>query len=540
MELDGDITAIAAISNREPLRVMERMNVNADQFSGDGHANVVAHFPVGRKSKYHEVDWNILVELRNGSSTKKFEGRKLTGADLLVDANPVGAKVTGTMKIDGIHARVNFVEPIGKSGSVKRKREIHTTLDEEGRLALGVDLKPVIDGPVDVVVVQEGGKERYELDFSDAKISLPWVGWSKGATIPAKGGFILKRLKKGVRLENFSISGAGFGGKGTLQLDKRGLVAADISELMLNEGDAVNVKVERTDDTYFINASGSSYDARGIINSIIHQGGFKKAQGGRSVNLEANFKQVKGFQNRVIGNAELKYVSRDGSLYRLDMSGVGENDRFYSVNAQLNDNQTLFVTKTNDAGNALAFTNIYTRMSGGLLEANLVQSEQGPYIGPVQIRNFEVVNEERLRSVASGLRRELRQDRNTTQNILPETQDRHVRFLLANAQIERGQGYFRVSDASMHNTSIGLTFDGTIYDPDDNMNVSGTFMPANGVNLAVSAIPLLGQLLSNGRDNGLFGVTYQLKGPRNNPELLVNPLSIVAPGVFNKVFEFQK
>ena len=142
--------------------------------------------------------------------------------------------------------------------------------------------------------------------------------------------------------------------------------------------------------------------------------------------------------------------------------------------------------------------------------------------------------------VGAGLRRELQNDRGSAAQILPENQDSRVRFISANAQIERGKGYLNVSEANVHNALIGLTFDGTIYDPKDNMNISGTFMPANSVNLAVSAIPLLGQLLSNGRDNALIGVTYQLKGPRNNPQLFVNPLSIVAPGVFNKVFEFKK
>ena len=87
---------------------------------------------------------------------------------------------------------------------------------------------------------------------------------------------------------------------------------------------------------------------------------------------------------------------------------------------------------------------------------------------------------------------------------------------------------------------MGITMDGTVYDPNDRMSITGTFMPANGVNLAVSAIPLLGQLFSNGKDNGLIGVTYKLTGPRTNPELVINPLSIVTPGVFNRVFEFKQ
>ena len=86
---------------------------------------------------------------------------------------------------------------------------------------------------------------------------------------------------------------------------------------------------------------------------------------------------------------------------------------------------------------------------------------------------------------------------------------------------------------------MGLTATGRVYDKNDNISLTGTFMPANEINLAVSNIPIIGQLLSNGRDEALIGITYRLTGPRHNPNLEVNPLSVVAPGVFRKIFEFR-
>ncbi|MEM9331219.1 MAG: DUF3971 domain-containing protein [Pseudomonadota bacterium] len=540
LELDGEIRAISQISDRKPLRVLERMNVVPDQFSGEGHANIAARFPVGRKAKYEEVEWNVLLEMSKGSSSKKLSGRKLSDADLLIDANPTGAKVTGSMNIDGVNARVDFTEPIGKSGKVKKKREIRAVLDEKERKTLGIDLNPVIEGPVGMVALQSGNTEKYSLDFTKAKIALPWAGWSKGANIPAKGEFVLKKQKSSVKLEDFRVVGPGFEGQGTLVLDKRGLVSADLSKLKLNEQDDLRLKVERTKSAYNINAAGLSYDARGIINTLIHKGGFTKAQGDRSVNLVANFDTVMGFNNRVMRNAILLYESKSGRLNKLDLKGEGSEGRTYNVQAQLNGNQTLFTVKSSDAGTTLAFMNVYTRMQGGVLEANLIQSENGPYLGPVRITDFTVVNEPKLKSIASSVRRQIPQDRGELKQVIPDGEDRKVKFLLADAQIERGKGYFEVTDAIVRSTTMGITMNGMVYDPKDRMNITGTFMPANGVNLAVSAIPLLSQLFSNGKDRALIGVTYQLKGPRTKPEMTINPLSIVTPGVFNKVFEFKQ
>ena len=52
-------------------------------------------------------------------------------------------------------------------------------------------------------------------------------------------------------------------------------------------------------------------------------------------------------------------------------------------------------------------------------------------------------------------------------------------------------------------------------------------------------MPLFGPLLGNGRDRGLIGVTYRLRGNANKPTLNINPLSVVAPGIFRSIFEYR-
>ena len=538
LELDGNITTIARISDRAPLRVMERMKVVPDQFSGKGYANIVARFPVGNKIQYENVDWNVLLELRDGASSKPLSGRRFSNADLLIDANPKGAQVRGSATLDGVRARVELAEPIGKSGAVKRSRKIVATFTEADREKLGFDLAPVVRGPIDITIRRDGKREFHDLDFTNSEVALPWIGWRKGKGIPSKGSFELSRKGEVFTLKDFKLSGSGFEGAGELVLNRKGLLKADISKLKLNEGDDIRLRLERKGDVYNINAIGLSIDARGILNTLIHAGGFTKAQGGRSVNLVANFDVVRGFNNRIIKNAILLYESKNGRLNRIDMSANGSDGRNYSVQAQLNGNDTLFTVNTNDAGTALAFSDIYTRMRGGTLNANLLQTESGPYLGPVRLQNFEVVNEPRLARMASNVN-QMPNERGGVQRIIPDAEDKVIKFQLADAKIERGQGFMNVQDAIIRSGTMGITMTGKLYDQRDRMNLTGTFMPANGVNIAMSAIPLLGQLFSNGRDNALIGITYKLSGSRKNPDLEVNPLSIITPGVFNKVFEFK-
>ncbi len=68
--------------------------------------------------------------------------------------------------------------------------------------------------------------------------------------------------------------------------------------------------------------------------------------------------------------------------------------------------------------------------------------------------------------------------------------------------------------------------------------MTGTFMPAYGLNRLFAELPLIGFILGNGSDRGLIGITFKLTGPFNQPRLMINPLSVIAPGVFRNIFEF--
>ena len=71
------------------------------------------------------------------------------------------------------------------------------------------------------------------------------------------------------------------------------------------------------------------------------------------------------------------------------------------------------------------------------------------------------------------------------------------------------------------------------------MNITGTFMPAYGLNRIFGEIPILGVILGNGRDRGLIGITFRLSGDFDDPILQINPISLIAPGIFRSIFQFR-
>ena len=58
----------------------------------------------------------------------------------------------------------------------------------------------------------------------------------------------------------------------------------------------------------------------------------------------------------------------------------------------------------------------------------------------------------------------------------------------------------------LRGTQVGATFQGTFRDARGNMDMTGTFMPAYGLNRLFAELPLVGVILGNGRDRGLLGI----------------------------------
>ncbi|MDP1639922.1 MAG: DUF3971 domain-containing protein, partial [Hyphomicrobium sp.] len=69
------------------------------------------------------------------------------------------------------------------------------------------------------------------------------------------------------------------------------------------------------------------------------------------------------------------------------------------------------------------------------------------------------------------------------------------------------------------------------------VNLGGTYVPLQGLNSALCEIPLFGQILTGPKCEGISGMTFAIQGPMDRPEVIVNPLSMLAPGIFRDIFQ---
>jgi hypothetical protein len=69
--------------------------------------------------------------------------------------------------------------------------------------------------------------------------------------------------------------------------------------------------------------------------------------------------------------------------------------------------------------------------------------------------------------------------------------------------------------------------------------LGGTYVPLYGLNSALGAVPVLGRVLVGRQGEGVVGITFAIKGKLDDPTVLVNPMSVMTPGIFRQIFDFN-
>ena len=70
------------------------------------------------------------------------------------------------------------------------------------------------------------------------------------------------------------------------------------------------------------------------------------------------------------------------------------------------------------------------------------------------------------------------------------------------------------------------------------VSLRGTLVPATTINKAIGTIPILGKILvGNQTGEGVFGVSFKIKGPPKDPETTVNPIKTLTPRFITRTLE---
>ncbi|WP_295806683.1 DUF3971 domain-containing protein [uncultured Nitratireductor sp.] len=530
LEIDvaGRAPAIVELASYEPIDVSDRIDLGPEDVTGDVKGHVKADIPLSDGIPRESLGWQATLEYENLSIAKPFDGQTVADASGVLMVEPGRADISASATLNGIPARLELVEPLGGS-ELTRSRRIELTLDDAARRKVVPGLDDILSGPMTVDYSElDDGRKALTVKLDKTRLTLPWINWSKGAGIPATASFVLEEKPSSMDLTDFKLSGETFSASGQLTIADGNLASARFDKARLNRGDDFSVSIDRSGRNYNVAVRGAAVDGRALVKHYLGAGqGRSGSAGGETgetgVNLDATLARVAGFGGEMLSDVSLQYTSTAGRTGRLDLSATTEAGGSVSLARDASGIEA----NSSDAGAVMRFVDFYDNMEGGQMRVALNEGNGGALSGRVSAENFFIVNEPRLRSLVAA-----------TENN-GEVDATRIGFERGYATVLKGPGYLELKDGVLRGPLIGTTFQGTLFDANDNIAITGTFMPLYGLNRIFGEIPVFGEILGNGRDRGLIGITYRLYGKLAEPQMEVNPISAIAPGIFRQIFEFR-
>jgi hypothetical protein len=302
----------------------------------------------------------------------------------------------------------------------------------------------------------------------------------------------------------------------------------------------------KEDGIWDVQAHGSAYDGRQLFRSLFSAGELVEGQAVSpadmaGLDLTAKIGAVAGYSDTVLSDATITLRKRGGLLTALDISGMLNGTAATAAKLVSKEGQPRVVlAESEDAGAAFRLVGFYPRVEGGKasLQVNLDASGPGTKAGTLWAKDFNVIGDRVVTEVLANTSDDPTVQFGERRSRPVAGQRQRIPFDQLKVPFSVGRGRFELHDTFINGPQLGATVRGHVDFNTQQIDIGGTYIPVYGLNSALGSIPIIGNILVGRRGEGVVGITFAVKGPMADPNVLVNPVSMVAPGIFRQIFEY--
>ena len=270
-----------------------------------------------------------------------------------------------------------------------------------------------------------------------------------------------------------------------------------------------------------IEITGKRLDAKYIIDSLTSSKPSnvvsKKFNGTISVNLDT----VDTGTNDDIRDFNLTGTILRGQFSKLDANGVFSNKEKIIIRINKNKNGNIATYMLSDRARPfIAGFSFIKGFEKGKLEFTSEDLSATSSKGKIIVTDFKIKEIPVLAQILSLA---------SVTGILDTLKGEGIRFDNTVIVYENDEKFFTFKDFYGTGPSLGFIVEGRINNADDYVSLDGNIIPAYEVNRLLSNIPILGQILTGKSGDGVFGVSFKIKGKDNNFETTINPVRTITP-----------
>jgi|APTNR8051073442_1049403.scaffolds.fasta_scaffold02939_5 uncharacterized protein YhdP len=538
LAIDGTVPAALDLLSREPLSYTQAVGLTPQAAEGRVSTRVRLAFPLLKDLPLDRVDLAATATLNDVVLRDVFNGVDATNGALSLSVDTKRLDLDGNLRIASLPGHLTWRETF--SGATWGRT---VTFDvANGAIANVKTLIPgsVADpyllggsfaGTLDWTVSRASETLNANLDLVGARLAVPEVNWTKGRGVPAALD-IDARLGNGVirSVRRLTFDAAGLNAEASARFDSTGgIERADIQRLEVGRTRARG-GVVRSGAGWDIRIVGDSLDLEPLL-AAAETNDLASDTGTVPLTLSADLDTVWFHGGNSLRTVKGRVIRDRGQWQRVEADATVDGAPIaVRLAPGAGRTRTLSVTADNAGATAETF-GLLSEMRGGKLTLDAVFDDSvpdSPLRGTLRVRDYQVVNAPILARILSVM---------ALTGIIDALRGDGIYFSRLDVPFVKTGPLLQLTDARAYGPSIGLTASGQVQIADDTVFLRGTAVPFYLINSALGRLPVVGGLFTGGeKGGGLFAATYTVRGSLDDPEVSVNPLSILGPGVLRRLF----
>ena len=376
---------------------------------------------------------------------------------------------------------------------------------------------------------------KTDLEINDTPIKIDFINYKKNKNLNSQlkingnysknSGLYFKKISFLSKNNSLIVN--------DLKIDKNNkLVKLDKIDLDYFDNDNLKNKfiVNRTKNKNY-ELKGSFLNADPIITSLLESKNDQQLNIFReNTNISLNFSEVYLDNNNIIKNLKGKIQIIDNKVDQANIFAIFDNNKNLTFTINTKDDvkiTTLFSSKAKPLVKRYKFIKGFEDSNEGYLDF-YSSKKNGISNSKLIIDNFKVKEIPALAKILSLA---------SLQGIADLLTGEGIRFTDFEMNFTNKGKLMTIDELYAIGPAISILIEGYI-EENNLISLRGTIVPATTINRSIASIPLIGDLLIGKKvGDGVFGVSFKVKGPPKKLETTVNPIKTLTPRFITRTLE---
>ncbi len=550
----GDAKELMEFLDLDSLEYLKKAKFDPNNLAGQFDGGMNLKLPLRRDVEFKDMTLDGKVKLRQAAFPNMVKDMEIANGTITFGISHEAVNANGRVYINGVPAELSWLRLYEAAADKQPGVRVMMSLNSEKLEKLGVPAGHFINGDVLTNVTINSDKRGKQIvkvhaNLTNTEFILGSLGWSKPPGKSANLEFdLLPNNDNSADIDNFRIIGEDLIIKGRMALGTDGkLKQFEFPNFNVNLVTNLHIQGAKDERNHWdIVVTGPAYDGRQFFKTMLSSNKLASRRSGSesdtsNATIRVKIDTLLGHHNTKLRNVKMFMQSRKGKLTVFDANGDLDNGRKVVSKLKYNERENRIIrAEAGNAGYVFKMIGFYPNIDGGeaALEINLDAGKKGGESvqkGTLWAKNFVLLGDEIVKDVLSDNSVFGDEERGFIKRKRRVTREK-LQFDQMKVPFAIGNGQFLLKPSFLYGPAMGVHLQGVVDFKRSKIQLGGTYLPVYALNELFKNIPIINLFVGN----GLLGITFAIEGDLQSPEVVVNPASMVAPGILRGFFEFNK